>query len=164
MTGYQIQGIHSNFSSVSSIIDVEVAKIATNFLTFLVTCSHSNAFDIGVIFNMAQVLWRLLLVLLCYLGNINLSSWMAFSTTLLVFFESLSLRLISRRRIVGLSLVFILGSLIAGLLIGILLVFLHQQAMTFWVLGIDFPNVEGWLQVSLCFYITCFHHYFFPRI
>ena len=34
VTEYQMQGIHSNFSSVFSVIDVEVAKTATSFLAF----------------------------------------------------------------------------------------------------------------------------------
>ncbi len=115
---------------------------------------------------MAQVLWHL--IFLCYFGSINLGDWMAFMaslTTALVFLGSLGLRLISGGEgAVGLSLVFILGSLVLGLLVSILLVFLCRQAMAFWVFGVDFPNIKGWLQVSLCFYITCFFHHFFPRI
>ncbi len=82
---------------------------------------------IDIVFNMTQVLWRLVLVFLCYLGGIDPSGWMTFMasmaspTTSLVFLGSLGLRLISKRGGLGLSLV--LGSLIAGLLVDVLLVF-----------------------------------------
>ncbi len=115
---------------------------------------------------MAQVLQRL--VLLCYLGGIHLSSWMASiasSTTALVFLGSLGLRLISGGGgAIGLSLVFILGGLILGLPVSVLLVFLCRRTMAFGAPGVDFPNIKGWLQVSLYFYITCLLHHFFPRI
>ncbi len=51
---------------------------------------------------------------------------MASPTTALVFLGSLGLRLISGGGIMGLSLVFVLGSLIMGLPIGVLLLFLCQ--------------------------------------
>ncbi len=76
---------------------------------------------VGVALDMAEVLRRL--VFLCYLSSIDSSSWMASPTTALVFFGGLGLRLISKRGGLGLSLV--LGGLIAGLLIGILLVFFY---------------------------------------
>ncbi len=78
----------------------------------------------GIALDMAQVLGRPVLVLLCYLGGIDPGGWMtpiASPTTSLVFLEGLGLRLISRRR--GLELSLVLGSLIAGLSIGVLLVF-----------------------------------------
>ncbi len=115
---------------------------------------------------MAQVFCRF--VLLCYLGSIDSGDWMvsmASSTTALIFLESLGLRLISEGGgVIGLSLVFVLGGLILGFPVGIFLVFLCQRAMAFWAPGINFPNIEGWLQVSLCFYITCLFHHFFSRI
>ncbi len=97
---------------------------------------------IGVGLDVAQVLWRL--VLLCYLGSIDPSGWMASSTTALVFLGGLSLRLISGGRgVVGLSLVFVLGGFILELLVDVLLVSFRQRVMAFWALGIDVPNVEG---------------------
>ncbi len=40
-----MQGTRSSFSSVClSVIDMEVAEIATSFLTFLGTCSHNDHF------------------------------------------------------------------------------------------------------------------------
>ncbi len=119
----------------------------------------------GVIFDMAQVFWCLIFVFLHYLNSIDLGGWiasMASPTTTLVFLGSLDLRLISRRRGLGLSLVF--GGFIAKLPIDVLFVFFCWRMMTFWALGIDFPNVKGWLQFSFCFYITCFLHHFFPYI
>ncbi len=72
-----------------------------------------------VALDVAHVLWRL--VLLCYLGSIDPSGWMASPTTMLVFLGGLGLRLISGGRGLGLSLV--LGGLIAGLSMGVLFVF-----------------------------------------
>ncbi len=89
---------------------------------------------------------------------------MASPTTALVFFGSLGLRLISEGGgVVRFSLVFVFGDLILGLLVGVFLVFLCRWAMAFWARGINFPNIEGWLQVSLCFYVTYLLHHFFPR-
>ncbi len=119
----------------------------------------------GVAFNIAQVLWRLVFVFFRYLDSIDPGGWMASMaspTTTLVFLRSLGLTLISRRGGLGLSLV--LGDLIAGLSVGIFLVFFRRWTMAFRLPGVDFPNIEGWLQVSLCFYITCLLHYFFLRI
>ncbi len=103
---------------------------------------------IGIIFDMAQVLWRL--VFLCYLGSIDPGSWMASiasPTTALVFLGSLGLRLISKGGgAVGLNLIFVLlRYLVLGLSVGVLLVFFCQRAMTFWAPRVDFPNIEGWL-------------------
>ncbi len=52
-----------------------------------------------------------------------------------------------------LSLVFVLGGFIAGLSVSVFFVFFRQRAMAFWVSGVDFPNMEGWLQVNICFCI-----------
>ncbi len=123
-------------------------------MTFLLT-------DIAL--DVAQVFWHL--VLLCYLGSIDPSGWIASLMTVLVFLRGLGLRLISGGGgAVGLSLVFVLGGLILGLPVGVLFVFFCRRAMAFWVLGIDVPNVERRLQVSLCLYIICFLHHFLPAI
>ncbi len=99
---------------------------------------------ISVAFDTAQVL-GLILIIFYYLSAIDPSGWMTSLITALVLLRGLDLRLISRRGIVGLSHVFVLvGSFIAGLPIGILFISLGQQAMIFWVPGIDFPNVERW--------------------
>ncbi len=74
----------------------------------------------GIELDIAQV-FDLVLILLCYLGDIDSSSWMT-SLTILVFPGSLGLRLISGSRVLELSLVFVLGSLIVRLPIGVLLV------------------------------------------
>ena len=77
---------------------------------------------------------------------------MASSTAALVFFGGLGLRLISGSGgAMGLSLVFVLGGLVLGLSISVFLVFFGQRAMALRVSGIDVPNVEERLQVSLCF-------------
>ncbi len=91
---------------------------------------------------------------------------MTYPTTALVFLGGLDLMLISGSgRIVGLSLVFVLiGGLVARLPIDVFFVFFCQRAMIFRAPGINFPNVERWLQVSLYFYITCLLHHFFLRI
>ncbi len=83
---------------------------------------------VDVTFDMAQVLWHLVLILLYYLGSINPSCWMASSTTTLVFLRGLGLRLISRSGgIVGLNLIFdFIGGLVAGLLISVLFGFFRR--------------------------------------
>ncbi len=121
----------------------------------------------GIALDVAQVLWCL--VLFRYLGSIDPGGWMASSmtspTTALVFLGSLSLRLISGGGgAVGLSLVFVLGGLALGLLVGILLVFFDRRAMALWAPGIDVPNIEGRLQVSLCLCITCLLYNFLSAI
>ncbi len=79
----------------------------------------------GVALDVAQVLRCL--VLFRYLGSIDPGGWMASSmaylVTALVFLGSLGLRLISGGKVVGLSLIFVLGSLALGLSVGVLLVF-----------------------------------------
>ncbi len=79
----------------------------------------------GIALDVTQV-FGLVLILLCYLGCTDPSSWMASLTTTLVFLRDLVLRLISGSWSVGLSLVFVLEDLIAGLLIAVLLVFFSQ--------------------------------------
>ncbi len=120
----------------------------------------------GIVLDVAQVLGRL--ILFCYLGSIDPGGWMASMaspTTALIFLESLGLRLISGGGgAVGFSLVFVLRGLILGLPVGILFVFFGRRAMALQVSGIDVPNVEGRLQVSLYFYITCLLHNFLPTI
>ncbi len=117
----------------------------------------------GVALDVAQVLWRL--VLLRYLSSIDPNGWMTSPMTALVFFGGLGLRLISGSGgAVGLSLVFILRSLILGLLVGVLFVFFGQRVMALRAPGINISNVEGRLQVTLCLYITCFLHNFLPAI
>ncbi len=71
---------------------------------------------------MAQVLWRY--VFLYYLGSIDPSGWMASPMTAFVFLGGLGLRLISKGKGIGLSLVFI-GGFIVGLPMGILFVLFH---------------------------------------
>ncbi len=116
--------------------------------------------------DVAQVLRCL--IFFRYLGNIDLGDWMASvasPTTTLVFLGSLDLRQISEGGgVVGLSLVFILGGLTLGLSVGVLLVFFGRQAMALLAPGIDVPNVEERLQVSLCLCITCLLHNSFPAI
>ncbi len=70
---------------------------------------------------------------------------MASPATALVFFGSLGLRLLlisGGGGVVGLSLVFVLGGLALGLLVGVLLV-LGQRAVALWAPGVDVPNIEG---------------------
>ncbi len=77
---------------------------------------------ISISLDVAQIV-SFILVLLCYLSSIDLSDWMASSmTSMLVFLESLDLKLISGRRIVWLILVF--WSFILVLLIDVVFVFL----------------------------------------
>ncbi len=84
-----------------------------------------------------------------------MASSMASLTTALVFLGSLGLKLISGGGgVAGLSLVFVLGGLALGLSVGVLLVF-GRRVVALRAPGIDVPNIEGRLQVSLCFYITC---------
>ncbi len=90
---------------------------------------------------------------------------MAFPMTVFIFLGGLSLRLISGDGgAMGLSLVFVLKSLILGLLVDVFLVFFCRQEMAFWVPGIDVQNIEERLQISLCLYMTCLFHHFLPTI
>ncbi len=107
----------------------------------------------GVTLNVTKVFWCL--VLFCYFVSIDSGGWMAFSmaspTTALDLIGGLGLRLISGSGgAVGLSLVFVLGGLTLGLSVDVLLVF-GQWAMALWATGINVPNVEGRLQVSIRF-------------
>ncbi len=95
-----------------------------------------------------------------------MASSMASPTTALVFLGSLGLKLMLVSEgggVVGLSLVFVLGGLALGLSVGVLLV-LGRRAVAFRAPGVDVPNIEERLQVSLCFYITCLLHNFLPAI
>ncbi len=84
----------------------------------------------GVALDVAQVIRRL--VLLCYLGSIDPSGWMASPITKLVFRGGLGLKLISEvGGAVRLSLVFVLRGLILGLLVDILLIFLADGRWPF---------------------------------
>ncbi len=123
----------------------------------------------GIARDVTQIL--LCLVFFRYLNSIDPGGWMASSmaspTTALVFFESLGLKLMlisGGGGVVGLSLVFILRGLALGLPVGVLLVFFGRRAVALRAPGIDVPNIEGRLQVSLCLYITCFLHNFLPAI
>ncbi len=89
---------------------------------------------------------------------------MTSQATALVFLGSLGLKLMSGDGgVVGLSLVFVLGSLALGLSVSVLLV-LRQRAVALRAPGVDVPNIEGRLQVSLCFYITYLLHNFLSAI
>ncbi len=121
---------------------------------------------IGVALDVAQV-FRCL-VFFRYLGSINSGGGMASSmtspTTAFVLLGGLGLRLISGGRgAVGLSLVFVLGDPALGLSVNVLLVF-GQRAKALRAPGIDVPNVERRLQVSLCLCITRLLHNFLPAI
>ena len=119
---------------------------------------------IGVTLDMAQVL-GLVFVLFYYLSCIDPSGWITSPTSMtLVFLGSLGFRLISRRQWMGLSLFFILGSLIAVLPIGVVLVFLDQRLMSFGVSRVDFSNHGVWLEAGFYFYINSLLYHFFSRI
>ena len=159
-----MQGTHSNSSFFFSVNDVKVAETATSFLAFWALFCIMTFLLAGVALNVAQV-FGLVLVLLCYLNCIDPSGWMTLPISMtLVFHRNLGLKLISGRRQMGLSLFFILGSLIAVLLIGVVLVFLDQRPMSFWAPGVDFPNHEMWLKASFCFCINSFLQHFFPHV
>ena len=163
--GYQIQGTYSNFFSLFlPVIDVEVAETATCFLAFWDTYLRSDLFFVGITLNVVQVL-SLIPVFLCYLGGINPSGWRASLPIVLILYGGLGLKLISGRGTVRLSFFFVFtGSLIVRLLIGIFLVFLDQWAIALWAFRIDFPNIEGWLEVNFCLYISGLFHYFIACI
>ena len=120
----------------------------------------------GVVFNMAQVL-GLVLIFFRYFSGIDLSGWtfLSFSLTLLGI-GGLNLRLISkRRRIMRLSLFFILvRSLVMLLLMNVILILLDQRLIYFWALGIDFPSSGGWLEAGFCFCINNLLYHLVPHI
>ncbi len=98
---------------------------------------------VGIAFDVTQIL-SLILILLYYLDSIDSNGLISPPMTMLVFFGGLDLRLISKRGILGLGLVFVfIGGLVVGLLIGVLFHFLGQQIMTFRIPGINFSNVKG---------------------
>ena len=113
---------------------------------------------------MAQVL-GFILVFLCYLGGIDPSGWRISSLTFLMLCGCLDLRLISKKGVMGLSFFFVFtGNLIAVLPIGVFLGFFNRRAMAFWAFGIDFPNIKGWFEVSVCLSISDFLYHFVPHI
>ncbi len=117
----------------------------------------------SVALNVAQVLG---FILFCYLGGINLNGWIALSPISLILLGDLSQRLIiSRRRIVGLSLVFVfVQDLIPVLSIGIIFIFLNWWLITPWAPGVDLTSPRGWLKASFCFCIDNLFYHFIPRI
>ena len=121
----------------------------------------------SVALDIAQVL-GFVFILLCYLGDIDLNGWMAFSLFFLALFgaRSLSLRLISRKkRVIELSFFFIpVSSLIVLLPIDIVLVFLDRRLVFFRALGIDFSSPKRWLKACFCFCIDNFFYHLFLRI
>ena len=116
----------------------------------------------GIALDMARV-FGFDLIFFCYLDSIDSGSWMTFSLFSLTLFEAegLDLRLISRRkRVVGLNLFFVpVGSLYLLPLIGIVLVFLDQRLVFFWVPRIDLLCPEGWLKACFCFCIDSFSYH-----
>lgn len=98
-----MQGIYFNSSSILLlVIDVKVTKTTTSFLLFWVFVYIVTLLRIDIALNIAQVL-GFILIFFYYLGNIDPSTWITFSTTALIFLGDLGLRLISRRKIVGFS-------------------------------------------------------------
>ncbi len=93
---------------------------------------------IGITLDVAQV-FSLILVLLCYLSGVDPSGWMASPTAALVFLWGLGLRLISKKGIVRLSLVF--WSLISVFLIGVVLVVLDRRPIAPWAPEVDLPSL-----------------------
>lgn len=104
-----MQNTCSNSSVFLLAINVEVAETVTNFCLFMTLVGIMNFVFASVIFDIAQVL-GFVFVLLGNLGDINPSSLMTFLTATMTFFGGLGLKLIcvsDRKEIVGLSLVFI---------------------------------------------------------
>ncbi len=128
--------------------------VLSSIVTFLI---------IGIIFDMAHVLWCL--ILLWYIGSIELRDWTAFPMTALAFLVGLDLTLISGGRRIGLSLIFVfIGRLVTRLSIGIIFVLFRWRAMAFWIPRIDVPKLKRRLQVSLYLFITCLLYHFLPCI
>ena len=105
---------------------MEIAETTTRFLAVKALVYIVTLLFTGITFDVAQV-FDFVLILFCYLGG-----WMTSLMTTLVFFRGLNLRLISKRGIVGLSLVFVLvKSLITVLLKGVIFVFFWPTACSF---------------------------------
>lgn len=116
----------------------------------------------SIIFDIAQVL-SFLFIFFCYLSNIDPNSWITslIVSMMVVFLRSLGLRLISRRRIMRLSIVLIFVFIsIPVFLIGVILVFFDWQPISFWAPRINLSNLGKWLQAGLCSYIDSFFYYF----
>ena len=119
---------------------------------------------ISIVFDVTQV-FSFVLIFFCYLGGINPSGWIASTTTAFIFLGSLGLRLISKKGIVRLILIFVLvRSFIAMLPKGVVLVFFCKRPIVFWVPEIDLLSPEKWLQAGFYFYIDSFLYYFTLRI
>ena len=160
-----MQSTRFSFSSFFLITNVKIAKTATHFWFFKAFVYIMIFLFANVVFDMAQVL-GLILILFCYLSDIDLNGWMTSSPFFLAFFraENLNLRLISKRkRIIKLSLFFVpIDSLIALLLIGVVFVFFDQRLYFFEYQKLIFlVSKDGWRPVftstSIAFSITLSH-------
>lgn len=135
VTRSQIQDTHSDFSSIFlSIINRELAKSATNFLTFQDTGWYSDPFVYKCSIQYNLMPWSYLY--LYFFGNfsgIDPRSKMAplRASMIFVFLGCLGLRLtrISKRGVLGLSFVFIP---IPVLLTCFVLFFLRRWPIAFW--------------------------------
>ena len=115
---------------------------------------------VGITLDVAQIL-GFIIVFLCYLSGVDPIGWRVSLSIPLMLLGGLGLRLITRKGVMRLSLFLALfGSLVAMLPIGIFLGFFDQQAITFWVFGIDLPNIKWGLEVSFSLCISgLFHHF-----
>ena len=82
---------------------------------------------IGIALDVAKIpSFVLFLIIFYYFNDIDVDDRSAFFPTSMTLFEVLSLRLISKRRVMGLSLFFVLRKFIAVLLIGVLLILFNK--------------------------------------
>ena len=111
----------------------------------------------GVALNVAQVL-SFIFPFFDYFDYIDPDGWTISLSAFITLIEVMGLRLISGCR--GLRLSLILGSFIAVLLLGVVLVFLGRRTVAFWASDIDLPNVGEWLQVGFSFWIPVLLYHF----
>ena len=151
-----MQNIYFNFSSVFlSIIDMEFAEPPLVFwLLWILVCIITFLFA-GIAYDVAQVL-SLVLIFFYYLNGINSNGLMIFSTTAFVFLEDLSLRLISQREIVWLSLFFILKASLQFFWKDLSLSFLANSLYFFGYLESIFRVPKGGFRLIFAFILTSF--------
>lgn len=115
----------------------------------------------GIVLDITQIL-GLVFILFCFLNDIDFSGQMTSPTTVFVFFEGLSLGLISKRRIMGPNLIF--QSLILMFSIGFVLVFFDQQLISPQVSKTNLLCPGKQLEVGFYFYINNIFYHLIPHI
>lgn len=128
---YPMQGTRSNFFSFFLLINVKVVKRATSFWLLKAFVGIVTFLLVDIVLDAAQIFDLIfVIVFFCNLSGVDRSSWIASLAVFLMTFvfleglsQSLRLTYISKRKIIGLSFVFIS--------IGLLLIFFNSWSVIF---------------------------------